>query len=167
MPSSSQLLHEAGLRVTAPRLAVLETLREHPHADVAEVLRRTREGTTTISVQGVYDVLTILAENGLIRRIQPGSSSARFELERGDNHHHAVCRACQVLVDIPCGTGAAPCLDPRPVSGLGFQVDEAEVIYWGLCPRCQAGEDAGAGHGAADRAAYPATPTTPLHHTPK
>jgi Fur family ferric uptake transcriptional regulator len=171
MPSpSTQLLQRAGLRVTAQRLAVLETLRTQPHAEVAEVLRRTREGSTSVSVQGVYDVLTTLVESGLIRRIQPANSPARFELDLGDNHHHAVCRTCQVLVDVPCGTGSAPCLDAQPASGLGFRVDEAEVIYWGLCPDCQRAADGPTDDGEVDPAARGAAyqdrsdrRTTPSH----
>jgi Fur family ferric uptake transcriptional regulator len=157
MPSTTELLQRAGLRVTAPRLAVLDTLRTRPHAEVAEVLRHTREGATSVSVQGVYDVLTTLVDSGLVRRIQPANSPARYELDLGDNHHHAVCRSCQVLVDIPCGTGSAPCLDAEPASGLGFRVDEAEVIYWGVCPDCQRAADA----------AWPDRRTTQSHLTRK
>lgn len=137
MHTSDELLQQAGLRVTRPRLAVLEALRTHPHADVAELLRLTREDSAAVSVQGVYDVLTTLSEAGVLRRIQPASSPARFELELGDNHHHAVCRSCHTIVDVPCSTGLAPCLDATAVTRQGFTAEEAEVIYWGLCPDCQ------------------------------
>lgn len=137
-PAAADLLQGAGLRVTTARVAVLETLRDHPHADAGEVLRLTREHAKGVSVQGVYDVLTTLSSAGLLRRIQPARShAARFELDLGDNHHHAVCRSCQVLVDIPCSVGTVPCAEPDGPSAAGFRVDEAEVIYWGLCPRCQ------------------------------
>ncbi|GAA5157064.1 Fur family transcriptional regulator [Ornithinimicrobium tianjinense] len=137
MPTSTDLLRHAGLRVTRPRLTVLEALRTHPHVDVAELLRLTREDSAPVSVQGVYDVLTALSEGGVLRRIQPASSPARFELELGDNHHHAVCRSCHLVVDVPCSTGLAPCLETSAVTEQGFTAEEAEVIYWGLCPDCQ------------------------------
>lgn len=138
MPSTSApaLLRGAGLRVTGPRVTVLEILREHPHADATAVLRLARERTSGLSVQGVYDVLGSLSAHGLLRRIQPAHSVARFEIDHGDNHHHVVCRSCQGIVDVPCTTGTAPCLDPGPARSLGFEVDEAEVIYWGTCASC-------------------------------
>ncbi|MGD8150109.1 Fur family transcriptional regulator [Ornithinimicrobium sp. Y1694] len=136
MPTPSEVLTTAGLRVTGPRVAVLEALLEHPHADAAEVLRRSRERAASVSVQGVYDVLGTLLEARVIRRIQPARSVARFEVDHGDNHHHAVCRGCETLVDVGCLIGAAPCLDPAPAHAVGFSVDQAEVIYWGLCPTC-------------------------------
>ena len=140
MPSTPapSLLREAGLRVTAPRLAVLEVLREHPHADATAVLRLARERSVGISVQGVYDVLSSLTHGGLLRRIQPAHSVARFEIDRGDNHHHVVCRTCQTILDVPCAVGSPPCVDPTPAQALGFRVDEAEVIYWGTCADCRA-----------------------------
>lgn len=142
----TELLQGAGLRVTAARVAVLETLRDHPHADAGEVLRLTRDRAQGVSVQGVYDILTTLSGAGLLRRIQPASSPARFELDLGDNHHHAVCRGCQVLLDVPCATGTIPCADPGEHATDGFRVEEAEVIYWGLCPRCQETAEPGLPH---------------------
>ncbi|MFK5583849.1 MULTISPECIES: Fur family transcriptional regulator [unclassified Serinicoccus] len=137
-PDLSAALGGAGLRVTGPRVAVLRTLHDHPHADAADLVRLTRQHDRGISVQGVYDVLGRLTESGLVRRIQPAHSVARYELDQGDNHHHVVCRGCGTLVDVPCSTGARPCLDPGPDLPSGFQLDEAEVIYWGRCPGCRA-----------------------------
>lgn len=130
-------LREAGLRVTNARLEVLQTLQQHPHADAATVLTLTRERARGVSVQGVYDVLSTLTDAGLLRRIQPAHSVARFEIDGGDNHHHVVCRSCEALVDVPCALGERPCLDPTAAADLGFEVDEAEIIYWGTCPDCR------------------------------
>ncbi|PZU43328.1 MAG: transcriptional repressor [Arsenicicoccus sp.] len=130
-------LRAAGLRVTSPRLAVLDTLERHPHVEAAEVVHLTRARHQGVSVQGVYDVLAALTAARLVRRIEPAHAVARYELDRGDNHHHVVCRDCDVLVDVPCPVGSAPCLDPAGAQSLGFTVDEAEVIYWGRCPQCQ------------------------------
>lgn len=143
MPSTppTDLLREAGLRVTAPRLAVLRVLEEHPHSDATAVLHLTRERSTGISVQGVYDVLSSLTARGLLRRVQPAHSVARYEVDQGDNHHHVVCRGCHAIVDVPCGEAGAPCLDPGQAESLGFAVDEAEVIYWGWCAGCRATPD--------------------------
>lgn len=152
-PSAPDLLREVGLRVTAPRLAVLKVLSEHPHSDATTVLHLTRKHSTGISVQGVYDVLSSLTTHGLLRRIQPAHSVARFEVDRGDNHHHVVCRSCQRIVDVACAGGGAPCLDSTQAESLGFSVDEAEVIYWGVCTDCT--------HEATD----PAEPGTP-HTSP-
>lgn len=154
MSPTAELLRRAGLRVTAPRLAVLEILQAAPHADAASVLAATRAQDVGVSVQGVYDVLAALYDAGVLRRIQPAHSVARFEIDHGDNHHHAVCRACGDLVDVPCVTGEPPCLDPRPATTTGFAVDEAEVIFWGLCPDCQ--------HAAPGPVPEPVDPTT--HH---
>lgn len=137
-PGLVAALRGAGLRVTAPRVAVLETLQQHPHAEAARVIEHTRERAHGVSVQGVYDVLAALTGARLVRRIQPAHAVARYELDLGDNHHHVVCRDCDVLVDVPCAVGSAPCLDPTPAEAVGFAVDEAEVIYWGRCPACQA-----------------------------
>lgn len=139
-------LREAGLRVTNARLEVLATVQEHPHADAATVLSLTRDRARGVSVQGVYDVLTTLTDAGLLRRIQPAHSVARFEVDEGDNHHHVVCRSCEVLVDVPCALGERPCMDPSAAHVLGFEVDEAEIIYWGTCPDCRAAEAAPALH---------------------
>jgi Fur family transcriptional regulator, stress-responsive regulator len=157
MPSSpAALLREAGLRVTGPRLAVLETLGRVPHADASTILAATREHAAGVSVQGVYDVLAALSEAGVLRRIQPAQSVARFEIDSGDNHHHVVCRGCEAIVDVPCSTGEPPCLDTGPAQAAGFAVEEAEVLFWGQCPSCQ--QMTGADRGPAD-------PTTPEKNT--
>ena len=128
-------LRAAGLRVTRPRLAVLAALRANPHAGADTVLGVVRRDLGTVSTQGVYDVLHVLAERGVARRFQPAGSVARYELRSGDNHHHVVCRSCGTTSDVDCAVGQAPCLDPAQTHG--FVVDEAEVTYWGLCPACQ------------------------------
>jgi Fe2+ or Zn2+ uptake regulation protein len=134
-PLPEQLLRDAGLRVTKPRLAVLEALRGHPHAGADTVLGVVRRELATVSTQAVYDVLNVLAERGVARRIQPTGSVARYELRAGDNHHHVVCRSCGTVGDVDCAIGEAPCLDPSTTHG--FLIDEAEVTYWGTCPTCQ------------------------------
>ena len=133
------LLRDAGLRVTRPRLAVLSALHAHPHADAAAVLNAAREALPSVSHQAVYDCLHALTEAGLVRSIQPAGSAARYEIRRHDNHHHLVCRGCGAVVDVPCHTGSAPCLQAQ--SDHGFLIDEAEVYYWGLCPACRDGQD--------------------------
>jgi len=133
--SVTELLRGAGLRVTRPRLAVLEVLREGGHLDVDEIATRVRTRLASVSTQAVYDVLGALSRAGLARRIEPAGSPARYEARAGDNHHHVVCRGCGVIADIDCTVGEAPCLDPN--TARGFQVDEAEVTFWGLCPNCQ------------------------------
>ncbi len=124
------------LRVTRPRLAVLAVLREHAHATTDEVLGAVRARLPEVSHQAVYDVLRALTATGLVRRIEPQGSVARYEVRVGDNHHHLVCRSCGVIADVDCAVGPAPCLTPS--EGHGFVVDEAEVIYWGTCPSCTA-----------------------------
>ncbi len=131
-----QLLREAGLRVTRPRVAVLRALAEHPHTDTADVLADVRTRLESVSHQAVYDCLATLSDSGLVRRIQPAGSIAHYELQSGDNHHHLVCRRCGAVVDVPCATGSAPCLDAA--DDHGYVIDEAEVIYWGTCPSCSA-----------------------------
>ena len=136
------LLRSRGLRVTRPRLAVLDILTtSREHLDVDEIAARVRERLESVSTQAVYDVLGALSRAGLARRIEPAGSPARFEARVGDNHHHVVCRGCGEIADVDCATGTAPCLDAS--QARGFQVDEAEVTFWGLCPACQArrGED--------------------------
>ena len=127
-------LRAAGLRVTAPRLAVLAVVREGDHLAVDEIAVRTRRRLGTVSTQAVYDVLHALAGAGLVRRIEPPGSPARFESRVGDNHHHVICRTCDSVVDVDCAVGHSPCLEPSSASG--FEIDEAEVIYWGVCPEC-------------------------------
>ena len=133
----SAMLRGAGLRVTQPRLAVLEALARYPHAATDVIIAAARE-TRPVSHQAVYDVLHTFADLGLVRRIQPAGSVARYELRVGDNHHHVVCRSCGDVVDIDCATGSAPCLDPSEldVHAPGFVLHEAEVTYWGLCAAC-------------------------------
>ncbi|OLF12332.1 transcriptional repressor [Actinophytocola xinjiangensis] len=128
------LLRGAALRVTRPRLAVLSAVHEHPHADTDSITGVVRANLGTVSHQAVYDVLRALTDAGLVRRIEPPGSVARYEARVGDNHHHVVCRSCGVIADVDCAVGAAPCL--TAADDLGFVIDEAEVIYRGLCPDC-------------------------------
>ncbi|TQM62271.1 Fur family transcriptional regulator [Humibacillus xanthopallidus] len=127
-------LRRSGLRVTRPRVAVLTVLGDHPHTDTDTIIRRVREVAGDVSHQAVYDVLRALTDAGLVRRIQPTGSVARYEVRVGDNHHHVVCRSCGVIADVDCAVGEAPCLDAS--DGHGFLIDQAEVTYWGLCPPC-------------------------------
>ncbi|MGS2804690.1 Fur family transcriptional regulator [Nocardia sp. MW-W600-9] len=129
-----RMLRAASLRVTAPRLAVLTAVHQHPHADTDTILSRVRGTLGAVSHQAVYDVLRVLTTAGLLRRIQPMGTVARYETRVGDNHHHLVCRSCGVIVDVDCAVGDAPCL--TALDDTGFVVDEAEVIYWGRCPDC-------------------------------
>jgi Fe2+ or Zn2+ uptake regulation protein len=127
-------LRDAGLRVTAQRASVLEALRVQPHVTADAVARYVREHGVTISTQGVYDVLDALTAVGLTRRIEPAGSAAVYEARVGDNHHHLVCRSCGMIADVDCVVGEAACL--MPTDAQGFAVDEAEVVFWGLCPEC-------------------------------
>jgi Fur family ferric uptake transcriptional regulator len=129
-----QMLRGASLRVTRPRVAVLGAVARYPHADTDSVIRAVRAELPEVSHQTVYDSLNALTAAGLVRRIQPSGSVARYESRVGDNHHHVVCRACGVIADVDCAVGEAPCL--TAADDLGFAIDEAEVIYWGLCPDC-------------------------------
>ena len=131
---AEQALRGVGLRVTRPRVAVLGAVRAHPHADTESIIGAVRRELPDVSHQAVYDSLHTLAAAGLVRRIQPSGSVARYESRGGDNHHHVVCRSCGAIADVDCAVGHAPCLTAADDSG--FQVDEAEVIYWGLCPSC-------------------------------
>ncbi|WP_405092308.1 transcriptional repressor [Micromonospora sp. NBC_01392] len=135
MATGEELLRSRGLRVTRPRLAVLAVLADGGHLEVDEITRRVRERLDSVSTQAVYDVLGALSRAGLSRRIEPAGSPARYEGRVGDNHHHVVCRGCGVIADVDCAVGSAPCLDPNEAHG--FQLDEAEVTFWGLCPACQ------------------------------
>ena len=128
----------ADLRVTRPRIAVLEAVHAHPHADTETIFSSVRNGLPDVSRQAVYDVLNALTAVGLVRRIQPLGLVARYESRVGDNHHHVVCRSCGVIADVDCAAGEAPCLTPSDDDNVldGFVLDEAEVIYWGLCPAC-------------------------------
>lgn len=129
-----QKLRDAGLRVTAGRVAVLTALADEPHLNVNAVLAAVRTRVGSASVQAVYDVLAALHEARLIRRVEPAGQPPRYELASDDNHHHLVCRSCGAVRDVACAVGHAPCLSPSQVPG--FVVDEAEVIYWGLCAQC-------------------------------
>lgn len=130
------MLRGAHLRVTRPRLAVLEAVARRPHLDTESVIAAVRAEVGSVSHQAVYDVLRALTEAGLLRRIQPSGSVARYEARVGDNHHHVVCRGCGSIADVDCATGAAPCLTAS--EDHGYAIDEAEVVYWGTCPTCAA-----------------------------
>jgi Fe2+ or Zn2+ uptake regulation protein len=135
-PEIEHLLRGASLRVTRPRVAVLGAVYDHPHADTDRIIAVVRNDLGEVSHQAVYDVLRALTAAALVRRIEPAGSSARYESRVADNHHHVVCRSCGAIADVDCAVGDAPCLtaaDPQ-----GFVIDEAEVVYWGLCPDCTA-----------------------------
>jgi Fe2+ or Zn2+ uptake regulation protein len=137
MPATTELermLRGASLRVTRPRIAVLAAVHDHPHADTTSIIGLVREDLGEVSLQAVYDVLRALTAAGLVRRIQPPDSVARYESRVGDNHHHLVCRSCGAIADVDCAVGAAPCL--TAADHHGYAIDEAEVIYRGLCPAC-------------------------------
>ncbi len=136
--STADRIRSAGLRATVPRVAVLDALYAVPHADVDAVLTEVR-ASTEVSTQAVYDVLRAFTSAGLVRRIEPAGSPARFETRVGDNHHHVVCRGCGATADVDCAVGSAPCLDPS--NDNGFLIDESEVTHWGLCPNCQTSID--------------------------
>jgi Fe2+ or Zn2+ uptake regulation protein len=129
-----QRLRGAALRVTRPRVAVLRAVHALPHADTDAIIGAARRDLGDVSHQAVYDVLRALTASGLVRRIQPSGSVARYEARVGDNHHHVVCRSCGVIADVDCAVGEPPCLVPS--HSHGFSVDEAEVVYWGVCPDC-------------------------------
>jgi Fur family ferric uptake transcriptional regulator len=133
-PTTADELRAAGLRVTAARVALLDTVRAGDHLGVEAIASGVRDRVGHVSVQAVYEALHAFAAAGLVRRIEPAGSPARFEGRVGDNHHHVVCRSCGAVADVDCATGEAPCLTAS--SHHGFSIDEAEVIYWGLCPRC-------------------------------
>lgn len=131
---SERRLRGANLRVTRPRLAVLTAVHDHPHADTSSIIDAVREDLGDVSVQAVYDVLRALTDAGLVRRIEPAGSVARYEARVGDNHHHVVCRSCGAVADVDCAAGTTPCLTAS--DDHGYVIDEAEVTYWGLCPDC-------------------------------
>ncbi|WP_158885878.1 Fur family transcriptional regulator [Amycolatopsis anabasis] len=137
MPTTAdfeRMLRGVALRVTRPRVAVLSAVHDHPHADTDSILGVVRADLGGVSHQAVYDVLRALTAAGLLRRIEPPGSVARYEARVGDNHHHVVCRSCGAIADVDCAVGTAPCLTAS--DDHGFVIDEAEVIYWGLCPGC-------------------------------
>jgi Fur family transcriptional regulator, stress-responsive regulator len=147
---AARLLREQGIHVTAQRLAVLRAVGAQPHATADDVLQGVRDEIGAISRQSVYDTLNTLSELGLLRRIQPSGSAARYETRAGDNHHHVVCRVCGRVGDVDCAVGKRPCLTASDTHG--FDIDEAEVVYWGLCPTCRE-------HAATDT-------SEPPNHTP-
>jgi len=137
MPTASdfeRMVRGASLRVTGPRLAVLAAVHDHPHADTDSIIGVVRQNLGAVSHQAVYDVLRALTAAGLLRRIEPPGSVARYEARTGDNHHHVVCRSCGAIADVDCAVGVTPCLTPS--DNHGFVIDEAEVVYRGLCPDC-------------------------------
>jgi Fur family ferric uptake transcriptional regulator len=148
------MLRDAGLRVTRQRLAVLDALVELAHADTESVIAAVRRDLPDVSHQAVYDSLRTLTEAGLARRVQPTGSVARYEARVGDNHHHLVCRSCGTITDVDCAVGHVPCLTAS--DDHGFVIDEAEVIYWGLCPDCSTGP--------TYPASIPATPSRQEKH---
>jgi Fur family transcriptional regulator, stress-responsive regulator len=129
-----EMLRGADLRVTRPRLAVLTAVFGHPHADTGSLIEAVREDLGEVSPQAVYDVLRALTDAGLVRRIEPAGSVARYESRVADNHHHVICRGCGAIADVDCAVGDTPCLTAAETHG--FTIDEAEVIYWGTCPAC-------------------------------
>lgn len=137
-------LRDAGLRVTGGRLALLETLETMPHSDAESLLAALRPSLPALSVQSVHNMLNSLSNAGLLRRIEPAGSPARYERRTGDNHHHLVCTQCGAIEDVDCAVGHAPCLTPS--DSAGYQVIAAEVTYWGLCSNCQSAHVAQASH---------------------
>ncbi|MEJ3749597.1 Fur family transcriptional regulator [Actinomycetes bacterium KLBMP 9797] len=135
LKKAESLLNRAALRVTRPRMAVLTAVRAHPHADTDSIVRAVRGNLGGVSTQAVYDVLRALTTAGLLRRIEPAGSVARYEARIGDNHHHLVCRSCGDIADVDCAVGAPPCLTAS--DDHGYVIDEAEVVYWGTCPACK------------------------------
>lgn len=136
---SEELLREHGMHVTAQRLAILRAVEKQPHATADDILAYAVDEIGSISKQAVYDGLTALCDKGIIRRIQPAGSPARFENRVGDNHHHLICRSCSLVFDIDCAVGYTPCLTAD--HDHGFEIDEAEVVYWGYCASCVADRD--------------------------
>jgi Fur family transcriptional regulator, stress-responsive regulator len=134
-PDPREQLRAVGLRVTAPRVAVLDAVAARPHSDADRVAATVREALGSVSTQAVYDVLRACVHAGILRRIEPAGSAALYETRIRDNHHHLVCRNCGAVVDVDCVVGRAPCLEP--VEDHGFAIDEAEVVFWGLCPTCR------------------------------
>jgi Fur family transcriptional regulator, stress-responsive regulator len=144
-------LRGAGLRVTAPRLATLDAVAEHPHADAETIARAVRGRLGTVSRQAVYDVLRALSDAELLRRVSVGSRSMQYELHQHDNHHHLVCRVCGRLEDVPCAIGESPCLVPH--DDHGFEIEVADVVYRGVCSDCRASASTAARTPAARRSA--------------
>lgn len=142
MPTSAELegvVRGARLRVTRPRLAVLAAVHAQPHSDTDSIVKFVRQDLGEVSTQAIYDILRALTDAGLVRRIEPAKSVARYEARIGDNHHHVVCRSCGAIADVDCAVGYTPCLTAG--DSAGFEIDEAEVIYWGYCPACRASHE--------------------------
>jgi Fe2+ or Zn2+ uptake regulation protein len=137
---TAALLRRHGVQVTAQRLAILRAVSAQPHSTAAELAATVRSDIGAVSLQAVYDSLSALAGKGIIRRIQPSGSPARFEDRVGDNHHHLICRSCERMIDVDCAVGQAPCL--APADRHGYEIDQAEVVYWGRCSECVAAADA-------------------------
>lgn len=135
------VLRHHGLNVTAQRLAVLRAVADRPHGTADDIDTVVRDDLGAISRQAVYDALAVFSERGIIRRIQPAGSAARYETRVGDNHHHLICRTCNRMVDVDCAVGDTPCLTAADSSG--YEIDEAEVVYWGRCPECRSEDDTG------------------------
>jgi Fe2+ or Zn2+ uptake regulation protein len=152
------LLRGADLRVTRPRLAVLAAVYAQPHADTDTIIRGAREALGEVSHQAVYDVLRVLTVSGLVRRIEPPHSVARYEARVGDNHHHAVCRSCGAIADVDCAVGDTPCLTAS--DDAGYTIDEAEVVYWGHCGRCAGSRSEPAADGVEDHSGLPSRQST-------
>jgi len=134
METTDALLRRHGMHVTAQRMAVVRAVADRPHSTADDICTVVRAGIGAISRQAVYDALAALTDKGLFRRIQPAGSSARYESRVGDNHHHLICRTCNRMVDVDCAVGETPCL--TAADGSGYEIDEAEVVYWGRCPDC-------------------------------
>lgn len=156
------LLRQRGIQVTAQRLGVLRAVSGQPHITADAVAEAVRSEIGAISLQSVYDALGVLVAEGLIRRIQPSGSPARYENRVGDNHHHLICRICGRLVDVDCAVGSAPCL--TAADDMDYEIDEAEVVYWGRCPDCLAQSRAPSGSDATDT---PAPSTVRPHREPR
>lgn len=137
-----QQLRERGVQVTAQRLAIMQVVSEHPHSTVDDVIGAVRDRIGSVSRQAVYDSLAVLTDRHLVRRIEPAGSPARYEDRTGDNHHHLICRSCRLMFDVDCAVNDTPCL--TAVDDHGFEIDEAEVVYWGRCPDCLAAAAAAA-----------------------
>ena len=156
-----ELLRRRGIQVTAQRLAVLRAVAGQPHITADRVAEAVKAEIGAISLQSVYDALSLLVSEGLIRRIQPAGSPARFEDRVGDNHHHLICRACGRMVDVDCAVGAMPCL--TAADGRGYEIDEAEVVYWGRCPDCLGRSRAQSRTGASKRRPLAGSRGRPKH----
>jgi Fur family transcriptional regulator, stress-responsive regulator len=154
------LVRRHGLQVTAQRLAVLRAVSDRPHSTADDIDRLVRAEIGAISRQAVYDALGVFTEKGLLRRIQPAGSPARYENRVGDNHHHVICRTCDRMADVDCAVGYTPCLTAADSSG--YEIDEAEVIFWGRCPECLAATSVASGRSRVDRGQGPRATTTNL-----